>query len=82
MDMAKYDPLRHYLQGSSKPRLELTFKEIEEVVDSLPKSALDHSAWWSNEIGGRHVQAPAWLEAGYKVESIDLIGRRVRFSRS
>ena len=65
--MAKYDPLRDWLKACGKDEVALSFLEIEGVLgDTLPQSADDHRAWWANEPKGRHVQARAWLDAGYR----------------
>jgi hypothetical protein len=65
--MSKYDPLRDYLKGQSFSRLELTFKQIEELIGgALPKSA-ERSQWWANvrDPATTHVQREAWRSAGY-----------------
>jgi hypothetical protein len=49
-------------------------------VAGLPPSAYEHRAWWSNERQGSHVQAIGWLDAGRRVESVDLDTTRVTFS--
>lgn len=65
--MSKYDPLRHSLQARSRGDAELTFEEIEEILGfELPRSAREHNAWWANE-RGTHVQAKAWMDAGWQV---------------
>lgn len=54
--------------------LELTFQHIEEILGfGLPPSALKYRAWWSNQqdFTGRP-QAKAWLDAGFRVESVSL----------
>lgn len=76
--MSKYDPLFRHLEASHGT-LELTFDDIEEILDfSLPTSARRHAAWWSNS-GGTHVQSAAWQAAGYRTEGIDLEAGTVRF---
>lgn len=35
----------------------------------MPESARKHRAWWAN---GGHIQADAWLEAGWEVGSVNL----------
>ncbi len=80
--MAKYDPLKVYLKkiSLSMNEVALSFDQISEILQSdLPYSAYNHSAWWSNETDGRHVQAHAWQDAGWNVESVNLDKRRVRF---
>ena len=48
--------------------------------NSLPDSAKDKRAWWSNRSKGA-LQASAWMEAGYRVEDVDLIEQRVTFCK-
>jgi hypothetical protein len=79
--MAKYDPLKHFLLAKPGPRLLTTFDELADLVGGLPNSASPYSAWWANERGGRHVQADAWMRAGWRVDSLHLSGRRVTFRR-
>jgi hypothetical protein len=77
----KYAPLRRYL--ASRTGVErLSFAQIERVLgDALPLSARRHAAWWSNEAEGRHVQAHAWMDAGWRVESVDLEAAEVVFGK-
>ena len=79
----KYDPLFRHLATCGDGAVEMTFYEIEQLVGSLPASATRYAAWWSNEgADSTHVQSAAWLNVGRKVESVDRVGRRVRFSRT
>jgi len=76
--MSKYDPLLHHLTASRGP-VELTFDDVEGLLgSSLPASARRYPAWWSNS-GGTHVQAHAWMAAGYRTEDVDITSGRVRF---
>lgn len=79
--MSKYAPLRRRLESEPGPTLEVTFAEVDAIVGGLPASARRHSAWWSNEEEGTHVQARAWMHAGWRVEAVDRRGERVRFVR-
>lgn len=82
--MAKYDSLKRYLSNLQPTQNEITlpFKKIEEIIhDKLPKSAHIHRAWWSNEKNGVHVSAHAWMEAGWKVDTVNQGERWVRFVR-
>jgi hypothetical protein len=66
--MAKYDPLRRFLRRNGNAEIGLSFAEIERMIGAmLPKSA-ERPQWWANESdpSSRHVQARAWLEAGYE----------------
>ena len=82
--MAKYTPLKLFLAGlpASQKEITLTFSRIEEILgDKLPKSASLHRAWWSNEIDGQHVEAQSWLDAGWRVDSVDQTRNWIRFIR-
>lgn len=57
----------------------MSLADIEKVIgDALPASAYRHAAWWANETG-RHVQATAWLDAGFRVDEVDRATRTVTF---
>jgi hypothetical protein len=80
--MSKYAPLKQWLLGLenavvSKP---VTFEEVCHIVRSLPESAYALPQWWENNRG--HVQARAWMDAGWRTENVDLKGRQLVFRRS
>jgi hypothetical protein len=78
---SKYQPLLEFLHDSNQDDVTLTFAEIEALMnDSLPDSARSKRAWWSNR-GQGALQASAWMEAGYRVEDVDLDSQRVTFRR-
>jgi hypothetical protein len=80
-DMGKYTPLTDHLKGVDLDRVQMTFKEVEEVLGfSLPKSARTHRPWWANTAGS-HVQSAAWIDAGYETENVSLDARRLVFRR-
>jgi hypothetical protein len=56
--------------------------EIDQLVRGLPASARRYSAWWSNEVEGRHAQARAWVDAGWRVENVNLTAETVPFATS
>lgn len=72
----KYRPLKDLLESKSGI-VELSFAEIDALVGGLPASARNHRPWWGNAAKG--LQARAWLDAGKKVELVDILGERVRF---
>jgi hypothetical protein len=81
----KYTPLEKYLAGLPLTQREVTlsFEQIERILGkTLPSSAYNHQAWWANEVAGSHVEAHAWLSAGWKVESLDLARKQVRLIRN
>ncbi len=70
----KYQALHDWLikQSAYENIIRVTFKQIEEIIDSqLPPSAREHRSWWSND-PANHTQSRAWLEAGWRVEDADL----------
>jgi hypothetical protein len=78
-DRGKYRPLREHLAGCSGSRVRMTFAEVEELVGRLPDSAHLHRAWWGNN--GSNVEARAWLDAGWHVESVNQAAGEVVFAR-
>ncbi len=80
----KYSPLERYLAGlpDSTCDVTMTFEHIERILgDQLPPSAHKHRPWWANERDGQHVHAHSWLDAGWKVDSVDQNRKQVRFRR-
>jgi len=69
--VSKYSSLRRHLERETGPAVERTFDEIDDVVGGLPASARRYSAWWSNEREGTHVQARAWMDAGWRVANVN-----------
>jgi hypothetical protein len=80
--MAKYDPLHEQLASRTESVLKLSSAEIERILgEPLPASARKHQAWWANEFEGSHVEARAWLDAGYRTQGLDLNGETIDFVR-
>ncbi len=68
----KYDPLHVHLESAGLERIAMSFDEVERVIGSnLPASARKHRAWWGND-PSQNAVACAWLEAGYKTESVSM----------
>lgn len=79
--MGKYDPLEKFLRSLGTAHYRASFQEVEKLVGfKLPRSALKHPAWWSNDETG-HSHARAWLHAGWRTEALDLASRKVTFKR-
>lgn len=75
--MKKYKSLYDYLKEQDTPAVMMTFEEIEELIyGKLPKSAFVYRQWWAN---GGHIQADAWMDAGYLVKKVDFKGKTVVF---
>lgn len=47
----------------------------------LPSSAYEDERWWMHETEGNHVSKRAWANAGWKVESLNVGEKRVKFVR-
>ncbi len=80
----KYTPLEHYLKAIPAQQWEITlsFEQLEQMLnDKLPPSAYRHQAWWANENDGVHVNAHAWMNAGWLVDTVDQRRCIVRFRR-
>ena len=81
----KYTLLENYLRDlpASQKEVTLTFEQIEKILaDKLPSSAYEDRRWWDHEKEGNHVTARAWSSAGWKVVSLDVNEKRVKFVRA
>lgn len=79
--MSKYDRLGVYLREQGREFEPMTFSDIERVVGhKLPKSQ-KHPAWWSNSTSN-NVMTQVWLDAGYRTEQVDVVGRKLVFRRA
>ena len=76
----KYGPLRDHLAGRAGGRVRMTFTQVEQLTGQLPDSAYRHRAWWGNN--GSNVEARAWLDAGWRVESVNQAAGEVVFARA
>ena len=78
----KYTPLYEYFKNCNTNRVELSFDQIEMILEfKLPDSAYKYAAWWSNPLS--HIQAAAWENAGYKATNISdgIIKQKMLFSK-
>ena len=77
----KYATLSAFLSERSAPRIRMSFDEGAAAAKvKLPASAYRYPQWWQND-AEHHVQAKAWIEAGYKTENVDLDAQSVEFVR-
>ena len=84
MTTDKYTPLERYLRAlpSHQQELTLSFEQIEGILnDTLPPSALELPDWWGNQQKGIQVEAIAWMDAGWMVDTVDLREKVVKFVR-
>jgi CBS domain-containing protein len=77
-----YDTLTDFLSSQPKTsgkRVRLTFDSIETAIKGeLPLSAREYRSWWSNEVTTDAAPAP-WVQAGWRVEDVDLSAGEVSF---
>ncbi len=79
--MQKYAPLKRWLEARTEAQVRITFAEIEAILGfALPRSARLHRPWWANSFGA-HVQAAAWLDAGWQTSEVDLAAQTLVFIR-
>ncbi len=80
--MGKYQKLGHFLRAQERPRIALTFAEIERIIEGrLPPSAYKYRPWWSNN-ASNSVMTRQWLAAGFRTQQVDLAGKRLVFVRA
>lgn len=78
---SKYYPLFQYLNQHPHGELTLTLASIATLLGTpLPASAHTQRGWWSNRSRGA-VQANAWMQAGYHVETVDLKKQQITFRK-
>jgi hypothetical protein len=59
----------------------MTFAEIERVVGTKLPNSKEYPAWWSNSTTN-NVMTKIWLDAGYRTEQVDVVGRKLVFRRA
>ncbi len=78
---SRYTPLAVWLQNQAQNKVALSFEFIEKLIkDTLPASARKHRNWWAND-SISHSQSKQWLEAGWRVSSVNMSEEKVIFSR-
>jgi hypothetical protein len=81
----KYTPLEKYLSElpESTREMTLTFEQIEKILaGKLPPSAYEDRRWWDHETEGNHRNTRSWSNAGWRVESLDVNAKWVKFVRA
>ena len=81
MSKSKYEPLKTFLIESGRSEIPIEFREIEAIIGcKLPAKASGYPAWWSNN-PSNNPMTRAWLNAGYKSESVDTKNRKLIFRK-
>ena len=81
----KYTPLEIYLRDlpANQREVKLGFEQIERILNNkLPSSAYEDQRWWEHETEGNHRNTRSWSIAGWKVESLDVNSKWVKFVRA
>ena len=81
----KFDHLQNWLQEQRKSKekdIRVRFQDIETLLgEALPSAAIEHQSWWENDyLSNRH--SLSWLQAGWRVEDVDLTAGEVTFHRT
>lgn len=79
--MAKYDPLSAFLRRHRDQTVELSFREIENLIGAMLPKAANRPGWWQTAAAdeGRGVQHSAWAGSGHGAALITG-AERVRFT--
>jgi len=81
---SKYEPLGEYLNKNGNNNIELSFDKIEETLNfKLPDYLYNYPAGWygTPKSNPTHRQKAVWYKYGYKVETVDLKKKIVRFCK-
>lgn len=76
----KFGGLKQYLVTSGDSEIKLSFAEIENIIGTtLCKSAYTYTAYW--QPSPTHTMPNTILAAGYKIASVDLIGKTINLEK-
>jgi hypothetical protein len=80
---SKYSPLENYIKSlpPAEREVKLSFERIEGIIQSKLPASANELSWWQHETEGNHVNKRAWANAGWRVETVHLRERGVRFVR-
>jgi hypothetical protein len=78
-----YSRLTVYLAARHEQRISLTFAQLEQAIllAPLPYGARARGSWWSNVPNRRTPWNHAWLDAGWRVVSVNRVTETVTFER-
>lgn len=81
----KYTPLEKYLRNLPAAQSEVTlgFDQIEGILNGkLPASAYEDHRWWQYKTEGNHRNTRSWANAGWEIQSLDVLAKQVKFFRT
>lgn len=76
----KFLRLGEFFRSCDKPRMSLTFKEIEEKLGRPLGSSQTEKTYWLRT--GFMCISQSWLENGYEIEKLDIPNKRITFLRT
>lgn len=77
----KFLELENYFRSCTEGRMSLTFDEMERILKfPLCPSAYNFEAYWY--LGKTHTFPYAWINGGYKLDSLDLKGKKASFIKN
>jgi DNA-binding transcriptional regulator YiaG len=80
-ESSKYYPLYQFFKQSNEDIILLTVADVQSILDgNLPVSARTQRAWWSNRRTA-NAQSSAWLDAGYRVDQLNLENNQIIFRK-
>ncbi len=79
---SRYAALADWLSTQPYDNVSISFEKVEGIIGSpLPNSARSFRAWWANDTVG-HTHSILWMNAGWRVESVNLSEEWVNFARN
>lgn len=77
----KFQALQDYLTKCERDAIELTFDEIEKILDfELATSAYHYEAYWQSS--PTHTITKAWENAGYVIGKVSIKDKKLQFLRT
>ena len=78
---SKYFPLYQYFKNNDDDVVLLTVADVQAIIGGgLPATARTQRAWWSNRKTAVS-QSGAWLDAGYRVDKLELEKNLITFRK-
>jgi hypothetical protein len=78
MKGGKFLELSKYFENSKTSHITLSFQEIEKIIgQKLYPSAYKYVQYWNHS--KTHTITFSWIDAGYKLDRVDLKNQRVSF---
>ena len=76
-----FEHLQQQAQLDNSECITLTLDAIEQLITGKLPASAQRRAWWSNRDSTSALQASAWIEAGYHVETVDFEVKAITFCK-